>query len=141
METRASHSSPYFLRVAEANAASSASKITSLSTPFSFETASTTIKISLFITKSPHRAARVICRALDAGLRSGGKSRLANVPKRYLYLFFINFQRNPRITPRQKRTRVAATAGARHAQLNEHPLACEAREMRRDAQHPIETRR
>src|SRR6185437_16746129 len=50
MATRASHSSPCFLRVAEARAASSASKITSLSTPFSLETASTTIRISLFTT-------------------------------------------------------------------------------------------
>src|SRR6185369_5494642 len=49
METRASHSSPCFLRVAAASAASSASKMISLSTPFSFETASTTIRISLFI--------------------------------------------------------------------------------------------
>src|SRR5450432_1859175 len=48
MATRASHSSPCFLRVAAASAASSASKMTSLSTPFSLETASTTIRISLF---------------------------------------------------------------------------------------------
>ena len=49
METRTSHSSPCFLRVAEASAASSASKMISLSTLFSFETASTTSKISLFM--------------------------------------------------------------------------------------------
>ena len=56
MATRASHSSPCFLRVADASAASSASKMISLSTPFSFETASTTIRISLFIIVSSLRA-------------------------------------------------------------------------------------
>src|SRR5689334_15670111 len=54
MATRTSHSSPCFLRVAAASAASSASKITSFSTPFSLETASTTIRISLFTAQSPH---------------------------------------------------------------------------------------
>src|SRR5450631_4228973 len=49
IETRTSNSSPCFLRVADASAASSASKIISLSTPFSLETASTAIKISLFM--------------------------------------------------------------------------------------------
>src|SRR6187431_1551063 len=53
MATRTSHSSPCFLRVAEASAASSASKMISLSTPFSLETASTTIRISLFIVRPP----------------------------------------------------------------------------------------
>src|SRR5580658_9870592 len=49
MATRTSQSSPCFLRVAEASAASSASKMISLSTPFSLDTASTAISISLFI--------------------------------------------------------------------------------------------
>src|SRR6056297_2674894 len=49
MDTRTSMSSPWRLRVADASAASIASKIISLSTPFSFETASTTIRISLLI--------------------------------------------------------------------------------------------
>src|ERR1700722_19590840 len=49
MATRTSNSSPCFLRVADASAASSASKMISLSTPFSLETASTAIKISLFM--------------------------------------------------------------------------------------------
>src|SRR5512137_2996812 len=53
MATRTSISSPYFLRVADASAASSASKMISLSTPFSLETASTTIRISLFICRPP----------------------------------------------------------------------------------------
>src|SRR5210317_2281078 len=57
-------SSPCFLRVADASAASIASNMMSFSTPFSFETASTTIKISLLISSklqnprgtTPHRA-------------------------------------------------------------------------------------
>src|SRR3984893_4551980 len=49
IDTRTSNSSPCFLRVADASAASSASNIISLSTPFSLETASTAIKISLFM--------------------------------------------------------------------------------------------
>src|SRR6056297_3117829 len=49
MATRTSISSPWRLRVADASAASIASKIISLSTPFSLETASTTIRISLLI--------------------------------------------------------------------------------------------
>src|SRR5829696_5682680 len=53
METRTSHSSPCFLRVADANAASSASKMISLSTLFSLETASTTNRISLFTSWPP----------------------------------------------------------------------------------------
>src|SRR6185312_1003418 len=52
MATRASMSPPCFLRVADARAASSASKITLLSTPFSLETASTTNRISLFMALS-----------------------------------------------------------------------------------------
>ena len=60
--TRTSHSSPCFLRVAEASAASSASKITSLSTPFSFETASTTIRISLFTLSYLRTRSRVLRR-------------------------------------------------------------------------------
>src|SRR5580658_1701385 len=51
MDTRTSSSSPCFLRVADASAASSASNMISLSTPFSLDTASTAIKISLFIAK------------------------------------------------------------------------------------------
>src|SRR3974390_2929301 len=52
MATRTSSSSPCFLRVADASAASSASKIISLLSPFSFETASTAIKISLFMVRT-----------------------------------------------------------------------------------------
>src|SRR5210317_2055246 len=59
-------SSPCFLRVADASAASIASNMMSFSTPFSFETASTTIKISLLISvklqKSPVTRTKASCR-------------------------------------------------------------------------------
>ena len=51
--TRTSHSSLFLRRAAAASAASSASKMISLSTPFSLETASTTRRISLFIAFYP----------------------------------------------------------------------------------------
>ena len=53
METLTSTSLEYFFLVAVAKAISIALKIISLSTPFSFETASTTFKISLLILISP----------------------------------------------------------------------------------------
>src|ERR1700753_2253674 len=52
METRTSQLSPCRLRVADASADSRASKMISLSTPFSLDTASTAIRISLFIANS-----------------------------------------------------------------------------------------
>src|ERR1700761_19358 len=142
METRASHSSPCFLRVADASAASSASKMTSLSTPFSLETASTTIKISLFIYSSPLSRRARNCRASSAGVGSGWRqSRLGNLPERHLSLFFINFQRDPRLSHHKQRARVAAASSTGRAQLNKHPLARKARKMRRSAQHPVKTGR
>src|ERR1700678_3665951 len=60
IETRTSSSSPCFLRVADASAASSASKMISLSTPFSLETASTASKISLFIDRRLLQLVRLI---------------------------------------------------------------------------------
>src|SRR5690606_5703815 len=59
MATRASISPPCFLRVADASAASMASKMTSLSTPFSLETASATRRISLFMAVSSRRSMRI----------------------------------------------------------------------------------
>src|SRR5579863_2416790 len=105
--------------------------MTSLSTPFSFETASTTIKISLFIYSSPRSRRARNCRApaAPASVRRWRQARLGNLPERHLYLFFINFQRNPVFPHRLQRARVAAAAGARGAQLDKHPLAREAREM------------
>ena len=49
-------SPPCFFLAAEASAASSASKMTSLATPFSCETASTTFRISLLIASLPPAA-------------------------------------------------------------------------------------
>ena len=51
--TRTSMSSPCLRRVAEASAASSASKMISRATPFSLDTASTTSRICLFMSRLP----------------------------------------------------------------------------------------
>src|SRR5215831_1673991 len=95
MATRTSHSSPCFLRVADASAASSASKITSLSTPFSLETASTTIRISLFtrqyLSKIPSRR-----RA------SGGEPRLANLCESNRHALVIHRERDPGVIDREQ---------------------------------------
>src|SRR6185312_15444713 len=128
MATRASHSSPYFLRVAEARAASSASKITSLSTPFSLETASTTIRISLF-TLLP--LAKLL--ACQPGL--------TNLCKRHGNALPVYLERDAGLVRRQQRAGVAAAPVARRGELHEHPRADEAREMRLSAQHPVESRR
>src|ERR1700722_329787 len=132
MATRASNSSPYFLRVAEASAASSASKMISLSTPFSFETASTTIRISLFTTFTST--------AGSSGLR--GKLCLADFAKQHADRLVIDFQRDTFILDCSQPSRVtAATALARHLQLNPHARSDEALKMRARAQHSVEARR
>src|ERR1700734_2109084 len=97
MATRASHSSPCFLRVADARAASSASKITSLSTPFSLETASTTIRISLFTTVTSRQLLRVA--------RAPG---LANLGKRHRDVPAVSLERDAGLVGREQRARVAA---------------------------------
>src|SRR5579862_9593939 len=131
MATRAPHSSPCFLRVAEASAASSASKITSLSTPFSFETASTTIRISLFtaVTSHPLRAARLT-----------REPRLANLCKSHRHPLPVDLERDAGLIRRQERAGVTAATRARRGELHEYARADEAREMRLGAQHPIESR-
>src|SRR5215470_10910729 len=134
MATRASHSSPCFLRVADASAASSASKITSLSTPFSLETASTTIRISLFtrqyLSKFPSRR-----RA------SGGEPRLANLCERHRHALAVHGEGDPVVIDREQLPGVAAPAVARLLQLDEHPRADEAAEVLARAQHPVEAGR
>src|SRR5579863_1962399 len=127
MATRASHSSPYFLRVAEARAASSASKITSLSTPFSLETASTTIRISLFTTVTSRQL------ACQPGL--------ANLCKRHRNALSVDLERDAGIVRRQERAGITAAPLARRGELHVHPRADEALEMRPRAQHPVESRR
>src|SRR5580692_7696508 len=143
METRASHSSPCFLRVAEASAASSASKMTSLSTPFSLETASTTIRISLFTILVPHaRRPLRLCSGSTAALRPplGGQPRLANLRKLQRHGLRIHLELDAlRIHP-EERAGVATAPGARLLELHEHPRADEAPEVRTRAQHAVEPR-
>src|SRR5579862_390406 len=124
MATRTSHSSPCFLRVAEASAASSASKITSLSTPFSLDTASTTIRISLFTRRT-----------------SGRQTRLANLIESHSHVLAIDLERDASVINRQQHSGIAPPAGTRLLELDEHPRAHEAPEVRLRTQHPIESRR
>ena len=135
MATRASHSSPCFLRVAEASAASSASKMTSLSTPFSLETASTTIRISLFTVVRTSR-----CPAPgpeDPHPLIGGEPRFANLLKRQRHVLLVHLERDAAVIHRQQLPGVAAAPGARVLQLHVHPLTDEAPEVRPGAQHPV----
>src|SRR5207248_2564443 len=132
MATRTSHSSPCFLRVADASAASSASKITSLSTPFSLETASTTIRISLFTVPRT---------SLTRERPSGRKPRLANLRKPHRHALAVDLERDAALVHRQQRSGVAPPPGARLPELDEHPGADEAPEVRPGAQQPVESRR
>src|SRR2546423_437013 len=145
MATRTSHSSPYFLRVADASAASSASKITSLSTPFSLETASTTIRISLFTTCLPltrFRALPTSGAPLSAARSSSRREpRLTDLCKGNRHLLLVDLERDARIVDREQRAGVTAAPLARHLQLDEYPRAHEAPEMRLCAQHPVKARR
>src|ERR1700739_5031824 len=108
MATRTSHSSPCFLRVADASAASSASKITSLSTPFSLETASTTIRISLFTVPRTSLTPRPV---------SGREPCLANLSKRHRHALAVDLERDAALIHREQRPGVAAAPGARLLQL------------------------
>src|SRR6266446_3316972 len=132
MATRTSHSSPCFLRVADASAASSASKITSLSTPFSLETASTTIRISLFTVPRT---------SLTRERPSGRKPRLANLRKPHRHALAVDLERDAALIHREQRSGVAPPPGARLLELDEHPGADEAPEVRPGAQQPVESRR
>src|SRR5438270_8734318 len=132
MATRTSHSSPCFLRVADASAASSASKITSLSTPFSLETASTTIRISLFTVPRT---------SLTHERPSGRKPRLANLCKPHRHALAVDLERDAALIHREQRPGVAPPPGARLLELDEHPGADEAPEVRPGAQQPVESRR
>src|SRR5579872_4336771 len=129
MATRTSQSSPCFLRVADASAASSASKMISLSTPFSFETASTTIRISLFIQSSswPSRPLRREPRASDLG-------------KSNCYHGAIHRQINALRAGRLEPAGVAPPAVSCDLQLEPDALADEALKVRRRAQHAIHPR-
>src|SRR5207248_6728348 len=132
MATRTSHSSPCFLRVADASAASSASKITSLSTPFSLETASTTIRISLFTVPRT---------SLTHERPSGRKPRFANLCKPHRHALAVDLERDAALIHREQHSGVAPPPGARLLELDEHPGADEAPEVRSGAQQPVESRR
>src|SRR5579864_5585708 len=112
MATRTSNSSPCFLRVADASAASSASKMISLSTPFSLETASTAIKISLFMV------------VLDSSsLRP--QSRLLNPFERQAVCLAVDFHHNRVVHNRFQHPDITPPAVQGHLQLDEDPLADE----------------
>src|SRR5271167_1349317 len=128
MATRTSNSSPCFLRVAEASAASSASNIISLSTPFSLETASTAIKISLFIILSTPRSLRP-------------QSRLLNSIERQAVRHTVDFHHNRVGCNRLQDPDEASPAVDRQLQLHRDPRAAESLEVRSRAQNPVKTRR
>src|SRR6202166_3645379 len=126
IETRTSNSSPCFLRVADASAASSASKIISLSTPFSLETASTAIKISLFMV------------LLDSSsLRP--QSRLLNPVERQAMRLAVDFHYNRVVRSRLQHPDETPPAVDRQFQLGEDPFTQESVEVRASAQDPIES--
>src|SRR4029079_11141642 len=158
METRTSHSSPCFLRVAEASAASSAPKMISLSTAFSFETASTTNRISLF---TPHglRPARGACGSWSSAVRCADVVRVA---KNTNYLPNPSQRRESRpldlrepyahgeivhVHPDALAIRVAQHPGvalaafARHRELHLHAVVDEARKVLRRTQRAVQARR
>src|SRR5215472_6628900 len=136
MATRTSHSSPCFLRVAEASAASSASKITSLSTPFSLETASTTIRISLFTSVLPRVP---LCAPGELRPHLGREPCLADLSERHRDLLTVDLERDPRLVHGKELAGVAAAARPWLLELDEHPRADEAPEVCLGAQHPVET--
>src|SRR5512135_3076448 len=119
-------SSPYFLRVADASAASSASKMISLSTPFSFETASTTIRISLFISRPP--AAR------GSSLRR--QVRLANATERQRPAPAVHFHLDRLRAGAGERALEAPPALDCLLRLDGHRLTHEPGEVPRRAQRP-----
>src|ERR1700682_2163853 len=128
IETRTSNSSPCFLRVADASAASSASKIISLSTPFSLETASTAIKISLFMV------------LLDSSsLRP--QSRLLNPFERQAVRLAVDFHYNRLARNRLQLADITPPSIDWQLQLSEDAFADKPLEVRASSQDPIETRR
>src|SRR5579863_1125580 len=130
MATRTSQSSPCFLRVAEASAASSASKMISLSTPFSFETASTTIRISLLITAAPSRS---------SPLRR--KPRTSNFRESHRYHGAIHLQFNALRVQGFEPPSVAAPSVAGDPQFQPDAFADEPLKMRWCTQYPVQSRR
>src|SRR5690348_11419270 len=134
METRASMSPPCFLRVADASAASSASKITLLSTPFSLETASTTNRISLFM-------------ALSLALRFqfigkiGHQAGLADAAQGQLVQHAVHFDHHFACLAAPEGACETAPPVQGQLQFDPGLLTGEAREIHRLAQRPVQARR
>src|SRR6188508_1238956 len=148
METRTSHSSPCFLRVAEASAASSASKMISLSTLFSFETASTTSRISLFITRTPStfnrrslRERRTLNFMPSYQSSQRGESCPADLCELYAHGEIVHIHLDALAVRTAKHARVSLAAIARHLELDLHAVVHELREMLRRAQYAVQSRR
>src|SRR5690349_6483330 len=125
METRTSHSSPCFLRVAEASAASSAPKMISLSTLFSLETASTTSRISLFMGLSTFLLSqRRQTRPVDLGEPDAHRE-------------VVHFQLDALAIRLAQHAGVTLAAITRRQQFHLHAAVHELREMRRRSQHTV----
>src|SRR5262245_968081 len=103
-----------------------ASKITDFSTPFSFETASTTNRISLLIS-SP--------------TASGRQPRHRNISKRQTCQFAVDLEQHLAAFHAHQPTRESPSTVERIPQFDLRVLAAEAREVRERSQPSIETRR
>src|SRR5262249_9584205 len=123
-------------RVAEASAASSASKMISLSTPFSLETASTTIRISLFIVQAP-----AVFRSRAAGSNLWRQPRLLYGIEAQAHRPVLHFQGDRTLRYSGQPSGEALAAVDLFAQLRLHPLAHETLEVLLRPQHPIQPRR
>src|SRR4051812_9382560 len=148
METRTSHSSPCFLRVAEASAASSASKMISLSTLFSFETASTTSRISLFILRTPSTFNRRSLRERRTSIFKTNyqasqwrQARPTYLRELYAHGEIVHIHLDALAVGPAQHARVSLAPVARHLQLDLHAVFHELREMLGRAQDAVQSRR
>src|SRR5688572_1148270 len=154
MATRTSMPSPCRRRVADPSAASSASKMISLSTPFSLDTASTTIRISLFIVRTPAPPAVIVARnghdqnPISHSARSRSdrsevrrKPRLVNAIDGQAHRPAIDLKNQIVLAHllQAPGEPLAAIHGSLH--LDPHLLAGEAREVRMGPQHPVQAGR
>src|SRR5687767_14382350 len=121
-------SSPSFVRVADASAASSASKMISLSTPFSFDTFSTTVRISLFILYPPGAREYSVRRQV----------RLAYARDRQHPPPSIHLDLHRLAASRAQRPLVPTPSIERLGELHVDVLAHEPRKLSRGAKGPLE---
>src|SRR6187455_1682309 len=150
METRTSHSSPCFLRVADASAASSASKMISLSTLFSFDTASTTSRISLFITRTPYsqglaphskrRSQANVVRKKNLHPSQRRESRSSYLRELYAHGEVVHIHLDALAVRSAQHARISLAPIARHTQLHLHAFTHELREVLGRAQHAVQSR-